>query len=182
MQAQARLQQVRPLETARLLVRPFSREDADLAFLVDLMNDPGWLQFIGDRGIRSALDASNYLQNGPLAMYEKHGVGLMAVQRREDGAMVGMCGLIRRDTLPDVDLGYALLTQYTGKGYALEASTAVLDYGHDVLHLHRIVAFTALENPRSVSLLEKLGFQFDSVIDYPEGKQSRFFVHECASP
>ncbi len=165
------------LETARLRLRPFVTADA--AFIVELVNEPGWLTNIGDRGVRTLADAERYLVNGPIAMYARRGFGLLAVERKGDGVLVGMCGLIKRETMNDVDLGYALLARHAGQGYALEAAKAALLHGLTDLKLPRVVAITALENPRSIHLLEKLGFRFDRVVPGPrDGEQCRLFVHD----
>ena len=112
------------LETARLSLRRLEASDA--AFLVELLNQPSFLTNIGDRGVRTVEDAHRYLREGPLAMYARHGFGLWHVSRRADGAVLGLCGLLKRDVLPDVDVGYALLPQFWGQGYAFEAAQATV--------------------------------------------------------
>lgn len=164
------------LETERLIVRHLTAEDA--AFILELLNEPAFIQNIADRGIRTLDDARAYIENGPGASYAKNGFGLFAVGLKETHTPIGMCGLIRRDTLPDVDIGYALLERYWHKGYACEAASAVLDYGFNVVGLKRIVAITALRNDASGAVLEKIGFIFDSIIDVPDlGGKNRYFVH-----
>lgn len=165
------------LTTPRLRLRPLT--EADAAFAFELVNEPGWLRYIGDRGVRSLEDARLYLANGAIAMYAQRGHGLLAVERQADGALLGICGLIKRDGMEDVDLGYALLARYEGQGYAREAAEAALTHGRDVLQLPRIVALTALANERSIRLLQKIGFRFERVISVrPDGEESRLFVYD----
>lgn len=144
------------LETERLRLRPFTL--ADDGFILELLHDPGYLRFIGDRQARSLADARAYLRQGPLASYARHGFGLWCVERKADGARVGKCGLLKRAALADVDLGYALLAREAGRGYATEAARAVLDHARSVLGLPRIVALTHPGNHGSVRVLRKLGF------------------------
>jgi RimJ/RimL family protein N-acetyltransferase len=139
----------------------------DDAFIFDLLNDPGWLRFIGDRGIRTLDDARNYILQGPVAMYARHGFGLYLTARKQDGVPMGLCGLLKRDGLADVDIGYAFLPQFRGQGYAAEAAAAVMDYGKNVLGLARIVAITAPGNERSAKVLEKLGLSFTKMVTLP---------------
>ena len=161
-------------ETDRLVLRRLTLDDA--AFVLELVNEPAWLQFIGDRGVRTLDDARTYLTNGPLAMYAQRGFGLFAVERKSDRALLGICGLLKRDTLDDVDLGFAFLERFRGQGYAREAAAATLAHGQRAFALDRIVAITALENPRSIQLLEKLGFVFERVIRHaPDAPESRLF-------
>jgi RimJ/RimL family protein N-acetyltransferase len=153
------------LETDRLVLRQLVVEDD--AFIFDLLNDPGWLRFIGDRGIRTLDDARNYILQGPVAMYARHGFGLYLTARKQDGVPMGLCGLLKRDGLADVDIGYAFLPQFRGQGYAAEAAAAVMDYGKNVLGLARIVAITAPGNERSAKVLEKLGLSFTKMVTLP---------------
>jgi [ribosomal protein S5]-alanine N-acetyltransferase len=146
------------MKTARLTLRPFTQNDA--GFIVELLNDPGWLRFIGDRQVRTRDDALAYLRKGELAQ-AKHGFALGAVERTSDGALMGMCGLIRREGLDDVDLGYALLPAYRGQGYAREAAAAWLASGFDSLGLKRIVAITTVDNLASGRVLEAIGMRFE---------------------
>jgi RimJ/RimL family protein N-acetyltransferase len=148
------------LETERLILRRLSADD-DAAFVLQLVNEPSWLRFIGDRGVRNLEDARGYILKGPLEMYRRFGFGLYLVVLKEGGAPMGMCGLIKRDTLKDVDIGFAFLPGFWGKGYAHEAAAAVLAYGKSTLGLRRIVAITSLDNLSSIKLLEKLGLRFE---------------------
>lgn len=150
------------LETARLRLRQLTVDDA--AFILRLVNDPSWLQFIGDRGVRNLDDARNYILKGPLASYEKHGFGLWLVERKAGDTPLGMCGLLRRETLPDVDIGFALLPEFCGQGYIAEAGRATLDYGRKTVGLKRIVAITSPDNVGSIKTLEKLGLRFEKMV------------------
>jgi RimJ/RimL family protein N-acetyltransferase len=154
------------LDTKRLQLRHFTLDDAP--FILELVNDPSWIQFIGDRGIRTLAQAEEYLQNGPMASYAEHGFGLYLVQRKFDNVRLGMCGLVKRPSLPHVDIGFAFLPQFTGYGYAFEAATAVLHHAHHDLNLSPIVAIVAPDNQRSIKLLQKLGLHFQEMISLVE--------------
>jgi RimJ/RimL family protein N-acetyltransferase len=145
------------LETPRLRLRRLREGDA--AFILELVNEPGWLRYIGDKKIASAEDARNYLVKGPMAMYERVGFGLYLVELRDGGEALGICGLIKRDTLDDVDIGFAFLARHGSRGYAREAAAATLDHGRRVLGLGRIVAITVPDNASSIHLLEKIGLR-----------------------
>lgn len=153
------------LETERLQLCQFSLDDA--AFIVQLLNSPGWLQFIGDRKIRNEDDARQYLQNVPMTQYAKHGFGLWLVRLKNDHTPIGMCGLIRRDTLDDVDIGFALLPEYAGKGYAYEAAAATLAFAREQLNFKRLLAITNTDNASSVRLLEKIGLKYEKNLRLP---------------
>lgn len=150
------------LETERLTLRSMKPEDA--TFYLELINDPSWVTNIRDKGIHTLEAARNDILNGTMAMQEKHGFSLYAVQRKEDGAPLGMCGLIKRDSLQDVDIGYAFLPRYVGQGYAFEAASAVVRYAQSVLSLPKLAAITSPENQRSNRLLLKLGFVLEQVV------------------
>ncbi len=149
------------LETDRLVIRPFVATDA--GFIVELVNDPAWLLYIGDKNIRSRDDAARYIEDGPRAMYRRAGFGLWLVALK-DGTPIGMCGLVRREDLEDADLGFAFLPQYRRSGYAFEAAQRVLAHGRRVLRLARIVAITVPANVASINLLRKLGFAREKTI------------------
>jgi RimJ/RimL family protein N-acetyltransferase len=150
------------LETKRLIIRRLSPEDAE--FICQLLNEPSWLRFIGDKGVRTVEDARAYILNGPVEMYSRLGFGLYLVELKEEGFSIGMCGLIKRDSLEDVDIGFAFLPEYWGRGYAYEAAAAVMSYGRRVIGLNRIVAITSVDNDSSAKLLQKLGFSFEKMI------------------
>ncbi|WP_242241892.1 GNAT family N-acetyltransferase [Bacillus cereus group sp. BfR-BA-01309] len=150
------------LETERLILRWFDIKDAP--FILELVNDPAWIQFIGDKRIKNLDDAKKYILNGPVDMYNKMGFGLYLVERKEDLTPLGMCGLIKRDSLEDVDIGFAFLERFRSKGYGFESASAVIDYGVQNLGMKRIVAITTIDNINSGKLLEKVGLQFEKII------------------
>ena len=150
------------LETERLRLRRVGLEDAP--FILMLVNDPDWLRFIGDRGVRTLADARGYIRSGPVKMYETFGFGLYAVEPKRGGAPIGLCGLIKRDALPEPDLGFAFLPAWRGQGYAREAALAIVEEARTTLGLPRILAITSLDNTRSIKLIERLGFIFEKVI------------------
>jgi len=158
---------VEVLRTERLVLRWLSIEDAE--FIYELVNDPDWLRYIGDRGVRTLDDARSYLLYGPIAMYAEHGFGLYRVELRESGTPIGMCGLLKRETLEDVDVGFAFLPQFRSRGYAYEAAAATLAYGRQALGLTRIVAIVSPENHISMRLLRKLGLEFERQLQLAPG-------------
>lgn len=168
------------LHTDRLVLREFTLADAP--FIVELLNEPAFIEFIGDKGVRDLAGAEQYLRGGPLASYAKHGFGLWAVTRK-DGTPLGMCGLLQRDFLPHPDVGYALLARFHGQGYAHEAAAAVLHHARGSLGLTTLHALTAFKNPASVHLLGKLGFDFVDFIQQPGyAEPSRLFTSNPAKP
>ncbi|HDR7912905.1 TPA: GNAT family N-acetyltransferase [Bacillus wiedmannii] len=164
------------LETERLVLRWFDIKDAP--FILELVNDPAWIQFIGDKRIKNLDDAKKYILNGPIDMYNKMGFGLYLVERKEDLAPLGMCGLIKRDSLEDVDIGFAFLEKFRSKGYGFESASAVIDYGVQNLGMKRIVAITTLDNINSGKLLEKVGLQFEKIIS-DSGEDLKLFGYNA---
>jgi RimJ/RimL family protein N-acetyltransferase len=160
---------VRVLQTARLSLRHFDRADA--TFIFELLNEPSWLQYIGDKGIKTLGDAERYLEDGPVAMYARLGFGLYLVELTKGGESLGMCGLIKRDTLEDVDLGFAFLSRFWGNSYAYESAAAVMSYAKTRLGIDRLLAITAPNNEASSKLLRKLGFALDRLISATGGCQ-----------
>ena len=158
------------LETDRLRLRTFTLDDT--AFIIALLNSPGWLQFIGDRNVTTSDQARRYLENGPLKSYADHGYGLSLVERKADGQPVGMTGILHRQHLAHPDLGFALLPDCTGQGYALEIVTALLEHARREWHLSEILAIALPGNSRSIRLLEKLGFAFVESILLPQGEET----------
>ncbi|AVP47599.1 MULTISPECIES: GNAT family N-acetyltransferase [Bacillus cereus group] len=150
------------LKTERLNLRWFDIKDAP--FILELVNDLAWIQFIGDKGVRNLEDAKNYIVNGPIDMYNKLGFGLYLVERKEDLTPLGMCGLIKRDSLEDVDIGFAFLETFRSKGYGCESASAIIEYGVQKLGMKRIVAITSIDNIASGKLLEKVGLRFEKII------------------
>jgi ribosomal-protein-alanine N-acetyltransferase len=165
------------LETERLRLRHLS--NADAPFILELLTDPDFIRNIGDRGVRTLEQAQQYIQKGPAASYEEHGFGLDVVESRQSGLSLGMCGLLRRECHPDVEIGFAFLPAARGQSYAFEAGRAVIDFGLRSLHLPRIVALTAPDNRASMRVLEKLGFRFDRMVPWMDpARGSRLFVLE----
>ena len=154
------------LKTDRLNIRWITLEDAP--FILNLLNQPSFLRYIGDKGVRNLQDAVRYIETGPLASYERFGFGQFLVVLKNSGVPIGMCGLLKRDTLPDVDIGFAYLPEYWSQGFALEAATAVMNYARADLHLGRIVAITSPDNGSSIKLLGKLGLRFEQMIKLSE--------------
>jgi RimJ/RimL family protein N-acetyltransferase len=150
------------LKTERLILRYLTAEDAE--FMFGLLNDPSFIQNIGDRHIQTMDDARSYIVNGPVTSYAKNGFGLYLVVLKETGESIGMCGLIRRDGLEDVDIGYALLPRFWSKGYASEAARAVKGYAKDVVGLKRMVAIVDPANEGSIRVLEKLGLHYEKMV------------------
>lgn len=153
------------LQTTRLIVRQFSTDDAP--FILRLLNEPSFIQNIADRGVRTLEDARNYLVNGPIGSYHKNGFGLWLAASKESSTPMGMCGLIRRDSLEDVDIGYAFLPEFWSQGYALEAASAVLGYAKTTVGLKRVVAIVSPHNQSSIKLLQKIGFTYEKMITLP---------------
>ena len=164
------------LETDRLRLREFTAEDAP--FILELVNEPDWLRFIGDRGIRDLDAARRYIAEGPRTMQARLGFSLWCVEARADGTPLGMCGLIKRDNLEHVDLGFAFLARYRGRGYAREAAAAVLAHARG-LGLGRLAAITDPMNVRSIRLLEALGFHAAGQHQLATGSAAvSLFLHE----
>jgi [ribosomal protein S5]-alanine N-acetyltransferase len=150
------------LATERLILRHATTGDDH--FIFELVNDPDFIRNIGDRGVRTLADAERYVVTGPIASYEKFGFGMYVAELRESGTPIGLCGFVKRDWLPDVDIGFAFLPQYRSQGYAHESASAVRHYGHEVLGLARIVAIVSPANADSIRLLEKIGLRFESMV------------------
>lgn len=153
------------LQTERLLLRQFNINDVD--FIIQLLNSPGWIKNIGDRNIKTAVQAKNYLLNGPVQSYQLHGFGLSLVLLKDTNTPIGMCGLIKRDNLPHVDMGFAFLPAYTGKGYCYEMASATLAYAKNNFKLPRIIAITLPTNISSINVLKKVGMKFEKKIILP---------------
>ena len=164
-------------QTERLILRHLTKEDAE--FIVELLNEPDWIKYIGDRGIRTVEAAKQYVLEGPMTMYAEHGIGLYLIELKEQAVPIGLCGLLHRDFLKDVDLGFAVLSKYWGRGYAYEAAKATLDYGFEDLGYRRIVGFTSLDNEKSANLLQKLGMKDEGTIKYAStAEKVRLFAKE----
>lgn len=143
------------LATERLTIRQLTTDDAP--FILILLNEPSFLQFIGDKGVRDLAGAREYLVKGPIDSYARNGFGLCLVSLKEDGTPIGMCGLVKRETLEHPDLGFAFLPRYWSRGYAFEAASAVLTWARGALRLPRILAVAQEDNASSIRLLQRLG-------------------------
>src|ERR1700693_5605446 len=139
------------IRTERLVLRELALNDAE--FILELLNEAPFLRFIGDKGVRTLADARGYILKGPIDSYARHGFGLYAACLL-DGTPIGICGLVKRDGLADVDVGFAFLSRHCSKGYAAESASAVLVHARQVLRLQRIVAITSPENWGSIAVLE----------------------------
>ena len=163
------------LETERLILRQMKVEDAE--FIFELVNEAAFIRNIGDKGVRTLDDARNYILTGPVASYTKFGFGLYLVALRETSEAIGICGLLKRDSLEDVDIGFAFLERFRRKGFAYEAAAAVMGYGRNALGLKRIVAITSADNEGSMRVLEKIGLRFEKMIRMPgSDEDTRLFV------
>lgn len=149
--------------TQRLIIREFTLADAP--FVLQMLQTPGWLQFIGDRGVRNLGDAERYIDVKFLQVYAALGFGMYAVALKESAELIGMAGLVKRDHLAHADLGFALLPEYEGRGIALEAASAVLEFARETLQLDPLLAIVMPENSRSIALLQKLGFVFEQELN-----------------
>jgi RimJ/RimL family protein N-acetyltransferase len=146
------------LETQRLRLRELTVDDA--GFIVAQLNDPDFIRNVADRGVRTAAEARSYLLDGPVASYRRHGFGLHLVELKTTRTPIGVCGLIKRDVLDDVDIGFAFLAPYRQQGFALEAARATMGFAR-TLGLARVVAIVAPHNADSIKLLRKLGFSYE---------------------
>jgi RimJ/RimL family protein N-acetyltransferase len=164
------------LNTDRLTLREFSLNDAE--FIVSLLNTLGWLQFIGDRNVKSIDDAKKYLLQGPMHSYQENGFGLWLVSLKDANNPIGMCGFLKRQGLDNADIGFAFLPGYAGKGYAYEAASAAMKYAQTGLGLDRIVAIASPNNDSSIKLLKKLGLQFERMVKM-ENEELMLFGTVC---
>jgi [ribosomal protein S5]-alanine N-acetyltransferase len=166
-------------ETARLRLRKLTRSDEEL--ILELLNDPDFVANVGDRGVRTREDACRYIVSGPVASYARHGFGLYVVELKSPALAIGLCGLLRRDTHPDVEVGFALLPRFRGCGYTLEAARAVIQLGLGPLALTRIVALAAPGNVASIRILEALGLKFERRVAFAdENRPWQLFVLDTA--
>ncbi|MYM68710.1 GNAT family N-acetyltransferase [Pseudoduganella sp. FT55W] len=165
------------LETARLTLRTINADD-DL-FYYELVNDPTWLEHIGDKGIRTVAEARTAILEGPCVMQQRLGHSLYVMERKSDGQPLGLCGLIKRDSLPDVDIGYAIRPAYFGQGYTYEAAAAVVAYARDVLGIKRLMGITNPANTVSINLLAKLGLTFvEFKVLPPDGRPTNIYSRQ----
>lgn len=166
------------LETGRLELSHLDPE-TDAEFIVRLLNEPSFLQYIGDKGIRTIEDARQYIITGPARSYQENGFGLYRVGLKQSGVPIGISGIIRRDTLPDPDIGFAFLPEYWNQGYAYESAAAVMKYAGAELQLDRILAITTPDNEASAKLLGKIGLRFDRLVKLSDdAAEIRLFTSE----
>lgn len=154
------------LETDRLTLRHLSAGDAE--FVLDLLNQPSFIRYIGDKQVRTLDDARAYVLEGPVRSYETYGFGLNLVELKPAGTPIGICGVLKRDTLPDPDIGFAFLPDYWNQGYAFEAAAAVMKHARESLGLERVLAITTPDNDASARLLAKIGLRFDRLVKLSE--------------
>ncbi|MDQ3278089.1 MAG: GNAT family N-acetyltransferase [Bacteroidota bacterium] len=157
------------LETERLQLRQFTLDDA--GFIIELLNSPGWIQFIGDRNVKTREHAVNYLKSGPLKSYVQNGFGLSLVELKDSHNAIGMCGIIKRDNMETPDIGFAFLPAHHGKGYALEIAEATLLYAKETLGISKVAAITKPGNAKSIRLLRKIGLQFVQTFSFPDSSE-----------
>lgn len=164
------------LETDRMVVRQLTVDDAE--FILRLVNEPSFIANIGDRGIRSIEQASNYLLDGPIRSYNRHGHGPYLVALKTSLIPIGMCGLLKREEFDEMDLGYALLPEFWSRGLAFEVSTALLQFAHSSLGASRVLGLVSPDNQQSIRLLEKLGFAFTELRQVKaDGLPTAIYVH-----
>lgn len=172
------------LETTRLALREV--ETSDAAFMLDLLNQPSWIKYIGDRGVRTLEESAEFIETRYRKGYKENGFGLWVVELKSNSdtltdarvsasVPIGICGLVKRDTLPDPDIGFAFLPDYWGKGYAVEAADATIKYATENLGLNNLLAITTLDNESSIKLLEKTGFVFEKIMVSETGEELRLF-------
>ena len=154
------------IETERLTLREFTIDDAP--FILELLNDPAWIEFIGDRGVKTLDDARTYISERLQKSYQEFGFGFWLVKRRQDSAPIGMCGLAKRDYLEALDIGFALLPDFRSQGYAHEAAKGVIDHARDELDQKHLLAFVLVGNEKSAQLLKKLGMQYEGKLHIPD--------------
>ena len=163
------------IETDRLILREFSLDDAE--FVLKLVNEPSWVENIGDKNIHNLKDAESYIQNGPLQSYHQNGYGLYMAELKLKSVPVGICGLVKREFFTEPDVGFAFLPEFWGVGFASESAKAVLEFAKNDLNLERVLGITNLKNTGSMRVLEKIGLKYDKMVDLPGyEEQSRLFI------
>jgi RimJ/RimL family protein N-acetyltransferase len=163
------------LETDRLILRHLSTADAE--FILELVNDPSFIRYIGDKQVRTLEDAQRYVLDGPVKSYQTYGFGLNLVELKSEAKPIGICGILKRDTLPDPDIGFAFLPAYWNQGYAFEAADAVMKHARDAFKVKTILAITTPDNEASGKLLTKIGMTFERLIKLtPESDEVKLFT------
>jgi len=167
------------LETPRLVLDELTTDDAE--FILELVNEEAFVRYIGDKGVRNRADACQYILTGPVASYERFGFGLYRVALEESGQPIGICGVLKRDTLEHPDVGFAILQRFRAKGYAFESASAVMVHARETLGLGRILAITSQDNTASIGLLGKLGFAFERMRETGDEEQGvKVFASKAA--
>ena len=167
------------LETERTILREVTKDDAE--FILDLLNQPSFIRYIGDRNVRTIDEARDYIESRFSESYRKFGFGMWAVELKETNQPIGICGFVKRDSLPDADIGFAFLPQFERKGYAFESAVAALEYGKTALNLKRVLAITSKDNESSGRLLGKLDFKFERLIVLPGADEElKLFSHPAS--
>lgn len=161
------------LETPRLSLREFDLNDSD--FILKLVNSPNWLEFIGDKGVKTVEDAKEYLESGPIKSYRENGYGLWLVQLKDTNIPIGMCGLVNRETLENIDIGFAMLPDYSKLGYGLEIANATMFYVKYNLKINKVIAITDANNIASIRLLTKIGLNFEKTLKFSENDRVLVF-------
>ena len=154
------------VETERLTLREITEKDAP--FILELLNTPSWIKFIGDRNLKTEEDARNYILNRLMPGYKTFGFGFYLTSLKENSTPVGICGLVKRDFLEHVDIGFAFLPQHEGKGYGYESASAIMTYAQTAFGFKIITAITDSNNKQSIALIEKLGLHFQKMILLPD--------------
>lgn len=163
------------IETDRLVLREFKLDDAE--FVLKLVNEPSWLENIGDKNVHTIADAEGYISTGPLQSYQENGYGLWMAELKLQSVPVGMCGLVKREFFSEPDVGFAFLPEYWGLGFASEAGRATLEYAQNTLNISRVLGITSLDNVGSMRVLEKIGLKYEKLVNLPGYQgQSRLFV------
>jgi [ribosomal protein S5]-alanine N-acetyltransferase len=163
------------IKTEHLTIRDLTLKDAP--FIIKLLNTPGWLRFIGDRGVKTISDAEAYLSKGPMESYAKNGFGLWLVEESESSIPAGLCGLLKRDYLDHPDIGFAFLPEFTGKGYATEAIRATIRLAKINLEIRTLLAITTPDNERSQRALMSTNFSFIKTI--VNEKNEQLHLYQC---
>ena len=163
------------LETERLLLREV--EDEDAPFMLELLNSPGFLENIGDRGVRDLEQAMAFIDERLRGSYRDNGFGMWVTIQKSDHTPVGLAGLVRREGLEVPDVGYAFVQRVWGRGYAQEAAAAVLAHAQGPLGIPKLAAITSPENFASMAVLRKIGFSFHGMVELPGiERESTYFT------
>lgn len=165
------------IQTTRLELIEITISDAP--FIFELLNTPSWIKFIGDRNIKTQEDAKNYIVNKFIPSYRNWGFGFYLVRLKDDKTAIGICGLVKRDALEDVDIGFAFIPQYESKGYGFESASAMMEHAKNKLNIKTIAGITDSNNKSSIALLEKLGLHYKTMVLLPgETTEIMLFVNQ----